>query len=68
MYLACRRIAEFSAGLARSFFFGDENDNYNIHLFYDCFRGPIDGSHLYMLSHMMTSATPCMKYSNTLSW
>ena len=38
-----------------SFFSGDNDNIYTyLYLFYDCFRGPIDGSHLDMLYHMMT--------------
>ena len=43
-------------------FSGGENDN--IYLFYDCFRGPIDGSHLDMLYHMMAEAIPFARCSN----
>ena len=34
---------------------GDDNNNiHHFRLFYDCFRGPIDGSHLDMIHHKMT--------------
>ena len=42
---------EFAAGLALPFF-AEDHDNRD--LFFDRFPGPIDGSHLDMLHHMMT--------------
>ena len=50
-------------------FFGGDNDIYILVPVLRLLpRAHFDGSHLDMLYHMMTQATPCTRYSNTLAW